>query len=108
MDDDFDLDMDFSKTKKKKKKKKDLDELVAEEERKEIEDKENGMYHKKLLLLISFANIFLHLVVYVIHYLLTCCTESERSAEYGKTYAWCSLITSTMHSIFLNYPRTYA
>lgn len=47
MDDDFDLDMDFSKTKKKKKKKKDLDELVAEEERKEIEDKENGMYHKK-------------------------------------------------------------
>ncbi|XP_036142385.1 eukaryotic translation initiation factor 2 subunit 2 isoform X4 [Monomorium pharaonis] len=41
MDDDFDLDMDFSKTKKKKKKKKDLDELVAEEERKEIEDKEN-------------------------------------------------------------------
>ena len=28
----------------KKKKKKDLDELVAEEERKEIEDKENGMY----------------------------------------------------------------
>ncbi|XP_067211981.1 eukaryotic translation initiation factor 2 subunit 2 isoform X2 [Linepithema humile] len=52
VDDDFDLDMDFSKTKKKKKKKKDLDELVAEEERKEIEDKENG------------------------------CTESERSAEY--------------------------
>jgi len=44
VDDDFDLDMDFSKTKKKKKKKKDLDELVAEEERKEIEDKENGMY----------------------------------------------------------------
>lgn len=31
------------------------------------------------------VNIFLHLVVYVIHYLLTCCTESERSAEYGKT-----------------------
>ncbi|XP_014483984.1 PREDICTED: eukaryotic translation initiation factor 2 subunit 2-like isoform X1 [Dinoponera quadriceps] len=52
VDDDFDLDMDFSKTKKKKKKKKDLDELVAEEERKEIEDKDNG------------------------------CTESERSAEY--------------------------
>ncbi|XP_076162143.1 eukaryotic translation initiation factor 2 subunit beta isoform X2 [Ptiloglossa arizonensis] len=52
VDDTFDLDMDFSKTKKKKKKKKDLDELVAEEERKEIEDKENG------------------------------CTESERSAEY--------------------------
>lgn len=47
MDDDFDLDMDFSKTKKKKKKKMNLDELVAEEERKEIEDKENGMYHKK-------------------------------------------------------------
>lgn len=41
VDDSFDLDMDFSKTKKKKKKKKDLDELVAEEERKEIEDKEN-------------------------------------------------------------------
>ncbi|XP_015591350.1 eukaryotic translation initiation factor 2 subunit 2 isoform X2 [Cephus cinctus] len=41
MEDNFDLDMDFSKTKKKKKKKKDLDELVAEEERKEIEDKEN-------------------------------------------------------------------
>ncbi|XP_076162144.1 eukaryotic translation initiation factor 2 subunit beta isoform X3 [Ptiloglossa arizonensis] len=41
VDDTFDLDMDFSKTKKKKKKKKDLDELVAEEERKEIEDKEN-------------------------------------------------------------------
>ncbi|PBC25449.1 Eukaryotic translation initiation factor [Apis cerana cerana] len=65
VDDTFDLDMDFSKTKKKKKKKKDLDELVAEEERKEIEDKEN--------------------VVYVIHYLLTCCTESERSAEYEET-----------------------
>nr|XP_031826887.1 eukaryotic translation initiation factor 2 subunit 2 isoform X2 [Nomia melanderi] len=41
VDNTFDLDMDFSKTKKKKKKKKDLDELVAEEERKEIEDKEN-------------------------------------------------------------------
>ncbi|KAK0175389.1 hypothetical protein PV327_009141 [Microctonus hyperodae] len=41
VDDNFDLDMDFSKTKKKKKKKKDLDELVAEEERKEIDDKEN-------------------------------------------------------------------
>ncbi|XP_078050508.1 eukaryotic translation initiation factor 2 subunit beta isoform X2 [Augochlora pura] len=41
VDDTFDLDMDFSKTKKKKKKKKDLDELVAEEERKETEDKEN-------------------------------------------------------------------
>lgn len=83
VDDDFDLDMDFSKTKKKKKKKKDLDELVAEEERKEIEDKENGMYQQEMI----FANMFLHLVVYVIHYLLTCCTESERSAEYGKTYA---------------------
>ncbi|XP_050587692.1 eukaryotic translation initiation factor 2 subunit 2 isoform X2 [Bombus affinis] len=55
VDDTFDLDMDFSKTKKKKKKKKDLDELVAEEERKDIEDKENG------------------------------CTESERSAEYEET-----------------------
>ncbi|XP_043285894.1 eukaryotic translation initiation factor 2 subunit 2 isoform X2 [Venturia canescens] len=41
IDDNFDLDMDFSKTKKKKKKKKDLDELVAEEEKKEIEDAEN-------------------------------------------------------------------
>lgn len=41
VDDDFDLDMDFSKSKKKKKKKKDFDELVAEEERKEIENKEN-------------------------------------------------------------------
>ncbi|EFN81732.1 Eukaryotic translation initiation factor 2 subunit 2 [Harpegnathos saltator] len=41
MDDDLDLDMDFSKTKKKKKKKKDLDELVAEEERKETEEKDN-------------------------------------------------------------------
>ncbi|KAK2584252.1 hypothetical protein KPH14_006663 [Odynerus spinipes] len=41
VDDNLDLDMDFSKSKKKKKKKKDLDELVAEEERKEIEDKEN-------------------------------------------------------------------
>jgi len=54
-----------------------------------------------------FANMFLHLVVYVIHYLLTCCTESERSAEYGKTYAWCTLITSTMHLINLDYPCTY-
>lgn len=45
VDDNLDLDMDFSKTKKKKKKKKDLDELVAEEERKEIEDKENGKYN---------------------------------------------------------------
>ncbi|XP_076162142.1 eukaryotic translation initiation factor 2 subunit beta isoform X1 [Ptiloglossa arizonensis] len=58
VDDTFDLDMDFSKTKKKKKKKKDLDELVAEEERKEIEDKENG------------------------------CTESERSAEYEEISLW--------------------
>ncbi|XP_043664616.1 eukaryotic translation initiation factor 2 subunit 2 isoform X1 [Vespa velutina] len=59
VDDNLDLDMDFSKTKKKKKKKKDLDELVAEEERKEIEDKENG------------------------------CTESERSAEYvEETSLW--------------------
>ncbi|XP_066597092.1 eukaryotic translation initiation factor 2 subunit 2 isoform X2 [Prorops nasuta] len=41
VDDNFDLDMDFSKTKKKKKKKKDLDELVAEEERKDTDDKEN-------------------------------------------------------------------
>lgn len=47
VEDDFNLDMDFSKTKKKKKKKKDLDELVAEEELKEREDKENGIYHKK-------------------------------------------------------------
>lgn len=43
-EDNFDLDMDFSKTKKKKKKKKDLDELVAEEEKKEAEDRENGNY----------------------------------------------------------------
>lgn len=41
-----------------------------------------------------YADIFLRLVVYVTHYLLTCCTESERSAEYGKTYALCFLITS--------------
>lgn len=41
VDNDLDLDMDFSKTKKKKKKKKDLDELVAEEERKETDDKDN-------------------------------------------------------------------
>lgn len=87
VDDDFDLDMDFSKTKKKKKKKKDLDELVAEEERKETEDKENGMYHTKWFMI----DIFLYRVVYVTHYLLTCCTESERSAEYGKTYVWCFL-----------------
>ncbi|XP_076223996.1 eukaryotic translation initiation factor 2 subunit beta isoform X1 [Nomia melanderi] len=58
VDNTFDLDMDFSKTKKKKKKKKDLDELVAEEERKEIEDKENG------------------------------CIESERNAEHEETSLW--------------------
>ncbi|XP_032670493.1 eukaryotic translation initiation factor 2 subunit 2-like isoform X1 [Odontomachus brunneus] len=53
VNDDLDLDMDFSKTKKKKKKtKKDFDELVAEDERKDTEEKDNG------------------------------CTESERSAEY--------------------------
>jgi hypothetical protein len=41
--DSFDLDMDFSKTKKKKKtKKKDLDEFIAEDEKKKAEDKENG------------------------------------------------------------------
>lgn len=90
VDDDFDLDMDFSKTKKKKKKKKDLDELVAEEERKETDDKENGMYYKKWLI-----DRLLYLVVYVTHYLLTCCTESERSAEYGKSYTWYSLTTLT-------------
>ncbi|KAJ4449809.1 Eukaryotic translation initiation factor 2 subunit 2, partial [Periplaneta americana] len=40
--DSFDLDMDFSKTKKKKKtKKKDLDEFIAEDEKKKAEDKEN-------------------------------------------------------------------
>lgn len=39
--------MDFSKTKKKKKKKKDLDELVAEEEKRELEDAENGKYQKE-------------------------------------------------------------
>ncbi|PSN51019.1 Eukaryotic translation initiation factor 2 subunit 2 [Blattella germanica] len=38
----FDLDMDFTKTKKKKKtKKKDLDEFIAEDEKKKAEDKEN-------------------------------------------------------------------
>lgn len=42
--DSFDLDMDFSKTKKKKKtKKKDLDEFIAEDEKKKAEDKENGI-----------------------------------------------------------------
>lgn len=41
VDDNLDLDMDFSKTKKKKKKKKDLDELVAEDERKDTEEKDN-------------------------------------------------------------------
>jgi hypothetical protein len=36
--------MDFSKTKKKKKtKKKDLDEFIAEDEKKKAEDKENGI-----------------------------------------------------------------
>lgn len=44
LQDSFDLDMDFSKTKKKKKKKKDLDELVAEDDKEKIEDKENGKY----------------------------------------------------------------
>jgi hypothetical protein len=35
--------MDFSKTKKKKKtKKKDLDEFIAEDEKKKAEDRENG------------------------------------------------------------------
>lgn len=88
VDDDLDLDMDFSKTKKKKKKKKDLDELVAEEERKETEDKDNGMYHKKLfILIITLLCTQLFIYVYIIWYLLTCCTESERSAEYGKVSA---------------------
>ncbi|XP_069674420.1 eukaryotic translation initiation factor 2 subunit 2 isoform X2 [Periplaneta americana] len=42
VEDSFDLDMDFSKTKKKKKtKKKDLDEFIAEDEKKKAEDKEN-------------------------------------------------------------------
>ncbi|XP_032670494.1 eukaryotic translation initiation factor 2 subunit 2-like isoform X2 [Odontomachus brunneus] len=42
VNDDLDLDMDFSKTKKKKKKtKKDFDELVAEDERKDTEEKDN-------------------------------------------------------------------
>ncbi|XP_014275187.1 eukaryotic translation initiation factor 2 subunit 2 [Halyomorpha halys] len=36
----FNLDMDFSKTKKKKKKKKDIDELVADEEKKEGDEKD--------------------------------------------------------------------
>lgn len=40
-EDNFDLDMNFSMTKKKKKKKKDFDELVAEEEKKEAEDRKN-------------------------------------------------------------------
>ncbi|XP_023711205.1 eukaryotic translation initiation factor 2 subunit 2 isoform X1 [Cryptotermes secundus] len=43
VEDSFDLDMDFSKTKKKKKtKKKDLDEVIAEDEKKKAENKENG------------------------------------------------------------------
>lgn len=41
-DDTFDLDMDFSKTKKKKKKKKDIDELVAEDDNKKVEDKDTA------------------------------------------------------------------
>ncbi|KDR14246.1 eukaryotic translation initiation factor 2 subunit 2 isoform X2 [Zootermopsis nevadensis] len=42
VEDSFDLDMDFSKTKKKKKtKKKDLDEFIAEDEKKKAEDKDN-------------------------------------------------------------------
>ncbi|XP_043664615.1 eukaryotic translation initiation factor 2 subunit 2 isoform X1 [Vespula pensylvanica] len=83
VDDNLDLDMDFSKTKKKKKKKKDLDELVAEEERKEIEDKENGKYN------IILIHLFMFQLIYLIYYLLTCCTESERSAEYvEETSLW--------------------
>lgn len=46
--------MDFSKTKKKKKKKKDLDELVAEDDKEKIEDKENGKYFWNILI---FAKI---------------------------------------------------
>lgn len=65
MDDDLDLDMDFSKTKKKKKKKKDLDELVAEEERKETEDKDNGIYHKKSFASIPFAFSYLYYLIFV-------------------------------------------
>ncbi|XP_075228724.1 eukaryotic translation initiation factor 2 subunit beta isoform X1 [Lycorma delicatula] len=42
IEDSFDLDMDFTKSKKKKKKKKDLDELVAEDEKEKIDDKENA------------------------------------------------------------------
>lgn len=42
VEDSFDLDMDFSKTKKKKKtKKKDLDDFIAEDEKKKAEDREN-------------------------------------------------------------------
>lgn len=55
VDNDLDLDMDFSKTKKKKKKKKDLDELVAEEERKESEEKDNGTYHKEIIYFDKFC-----------------------------------------------------
>lgn len=43
MEDSFDIDMDFSKTKKKKKKKKDLDELVAEEEERRQEERDNEL-----------------------------------------------------------------
>lgn len=57
--------MDFSKTKKKKKKKKDLDELVAEDERKDTEEKDNGMYHKKLFVIVPFVSSCLYYLILV-------------------------------------------
>lgn len=43
LEDSFDIDMDFSKSKKKKKRKKDLDELVAEEEDRKQEEREQDL-----------------------------------------------------------------
>lgn len=57
--------MDFSKTKKKKKKKKDLDELVAEDERKDTEEKDNGMYNKKSFVVISLYLVCLYYLIFV-------------------------------------------
>jgi hypothetical protein len=59
--------MDFSKTKKKKKtKKKDLDEFIAEDEKKKAEDKENGIRSYSIVLKLLFlscalSNVFIDL-----------------------------------------------
>ncbi|CAD6242597.1 GSCOCG00009531001-RA-CDS [Cotesia congregata] len=64
-DDNLDLDMDFSKTKKKKKsKKKDFDELIAKEDKKDNDDKDNAHQADSEIAYDSKVYICMHYIRY--------------------------------------------